>query len=211
MESRNISNQSAPVSDPESRSRFIPEQWLTPFAISDLFVQPNHPLAIDLGCGKGRFLLEHAAAHPDINFLGIDRMLNRIRKIAKKVDKREMENVRLLRLDGFYTVSYLIPEHCVDIYYIFFPDPWPKKRHHHNRIFNDVFLDALYRTMKPRALLHFATDHLPYYDDVYDLLRHDAHFKQTATYEPPPEEKSDFELMFMDDKEIGRCSFEFVQ
>lgn len=189
-------------------ARFLPQQWLTPFSISDLFDDTSRPFEIDLGCGKGRFLLNHAANHPNSNYLGVDRMLKRIRKIARKVERADMRHVRLFRMDGFYTVAYLVPPRSVDTYYVFFPDPWPKTKHHANRIFNSIFLTALHRTMKIGAQLHFSTDHLPYYQEVYALLCQDTHFKQIETYEPPTNEKSDFELMFIDEKKIGRCSFE---
>jgi len=186
--------------------RFFPDNWLSPFSVSDLFAE-NKSLEVDIGCGKGRFLLAHAAQHPDVHFLGIDRMLRRIRKIDRKAMRRELFNIRLMRMDAFYAVSYLIPTNSVSTYYVFFPDPWPKKKHHDNRLFNDVFLKALHRTLRPDGLLHFSTDHLPYYEEVYALLKADTHFIEVKTYIPPPAETSDFELEFQE-KPIGRCSFQ---
>ncbi|MDD2237412.1 MAG: tRNA (guanosine(46)-N7)-methyltransferase TrmB [Kiritimatiellae bacterium] len=191
---------------PHSASvRFIPDQWLYPFSVSDLF-SDERPLEVDVGCGKGRFLLEHAAAHPDVHFLGVDRMLRRIRKIDKKAVRRQLTNIRLLRMDACYTVTHLIPSNSVSTYYLFFPDPWPKKKHHDNRLFDPPFLDAMADTFLPGGSLNFATDHLPYFEEVRDLLRRDARFEEATPYEPPPQEKSDFELLFMD-RPIGRCSF----
>ena len=190
---------------PTSSLRFYPENWLYPFAVTDLFPE-DRPLEVDVGCGKGRFLLEHAAAHPDTHFLGVDRMLRRIRKIDKKAVRRQLTNIRLLRMDACYTVTHLIPRAAVSTYYVFFPDPWPKKRHHDNRLFDPPFLDALNQTLLPGGLLHFATDHLPYFEEVRDLLSRDTRLAETEPYEPPHQEKSDFELLFMD-RPIGRCSF----
>ncbi len=196
----NTASSIAPVSQ-----RFYPSSWLFPFSVTELFPD-SRPLEVDVGCGKGRFLLEHAAAHPDVHFLGVDRMLRRIRKIDKKAVRNGLSNIRLLRMDAYYTVAYLIPPESVSTYYVFFPDPWPKKRHHGNRLFDPGFLDALNATLVPGGSLHFATDHLPYFEEVHALLKQDVRFEEMDAFEPPPSETSDFELLFKD-KPIGRCSF----
>ena len=185
--------------------RCYSDNWLYPMDLSVLF-PAERPLEVDVGCGKGRFLLEHASAHPECSFLGIDRMLRRIRKIDRKARRRGLENIRLLRMDACYAVNYLLPENSVDVFYVFFPDPWPKKRHYANRLFDERFLNALDRTLKPGGLLHVATDHLPYFDEVHELLLRDSRFDELPeAYEPPPTETTDFELQFKE-KPIGRCS-----
>ena len=80
------------------------------------------PLHVDVGCGKGRFLVARAQACPRINFLGIDRQLVRLRKIDKKLRRAGMHNVRLLRLEADYALSYLLPPGSVNVMYILFPD-----------------------------------------------------------------------------------------
>jgi tRNA (guanine-N7-)-methyltransferase len=194
-------------SNPQRQSlRLIPEDWLNPMNLADMFPGEG-PLEVDLGCGKGRFLLARAAAHPGVRFLGIDRMLRRIRKIDSKAQRRGLGNIRLLRMEGYYAVSYLLPAEVIDTYYIFFPDPWPKKRHHENRIFNPRFLDALHRTLRSAGVVHIATDHLPYYEDIAAIMRGDPRFREIKPFVPAPEERTDFELWYLDKKPIGRCSF----
>jgi tRNA (guanine-N7-)-methyltransferase len=186
--------------------RIFPDQWLEPSDFRDAFDHPERPLEIDLGCGKGRFLLARAARFPETNFLGIDRMIGRIRKVDQKALRRALDNVRLFRVDGYYATTYLIAPQTVDTYYIFYPDPWPKGKHRHNRLFNKPFMDAVIRTLKPGGTLHVSTDHLPYFEEIHALLKNDNRFEETAPFIPARDEVSDFELIFSH-KTPGRCSF----
>lgn len=196
-----------PLSNTHRQSlRHVPVDWLYPAEIESFFPGEG-PVEVDLGCGKGRFLLARAAAHPDVRFLGIDRMLKRIRKIDNRAQRLGLRNIRLMRIEGYYAVSYLIPADSISTYYIFFPDPWPKKRHHENRIFNPRFVDALHRTLRADGVVHIATDHQPYFEEIAAVLRADARFREIAPFVPSPEERTDFELWYHDKKPIGRCSF----
>jgi tRNA (guanine-N7-)-methyltransferase len=186
--------------------RIFPQEWLDPFDFAACFEYPEHPFEIDLGCGMGRFLLARAAKFPEINFLGIDRLLNRIRKIDQKARRQELFNIRVFRVDGYYAATYLIPPRSVDTYYIFYPDPWPKGKHRHNRLFNVPFMDAVVRTLKPGGKIHAATDHLPYFEQIHKLLVQDGRFTETDSFYPAEDEVSDFELIFAH-KTPGRCSF----
>ena len=190
----------------QSTLRIYPDQWLKPINFRACFEHPDHPFEIDLGCGKGRFLLARARKFPETNFLGIDRLLNRIKRIDRKSLRTGLLNLRVLRLDGYYAVTYLVPPQSVDTYYIFYPDPWPKGKHHHNRIFNELFMDAIARTLKPGGKIHASTDHLPYFAEIYKLIKADCRFEETETFVPAEDEVSDFELIFSH-KTPGRCSF----
>lgn len=193
---------------PETSQRIYPEQVLQPLDLDAAFGYNHRPIELDLGSGKGRFLLARAQAHPEINYLGIDRMLRRIRKVDRKAVRNGLNNIRLLRMEAYYAVSYLIPAESISAYYILFPDPWPKKKHHDHRLFNPRFIDALYRTMKPGAPVHIATDHLPYFDEIMDVMRaHAERFEETEPWEPTEEERTDFELLFIEHKPIGRATF----
>lgn len=186
--------------------RIYSEDGLSPLPIARLFGR-DAPLTVDVGCGKGRFLLARAKDYPDVNFLGVDRMLRRIRKVDNKATRLSLHNVRLLRMEAYYTVSYLLPADAVSTYFILFPDPWPKKRHHDHRLFNPRFIDALHRTLCAGGLLHFATDHLPYFEEVVEQLRRDARFTEVPAWEPQAHERTDFEGYYLDKKPIGRASF----
>ena len=181
-------------------------EWLGPLPVKSWFAHPERRLEIDLGCGKGRFLLARAAKNPETNFLGIDRMLRRIRKVDNRARRLDLDNVRLMRVEGYYAVAYLIPPAAVDVYYVFFPDPWPKARHEGHRLFNKLFLDALYRTLAPGGVAHVATDHLPYFEQLSQIFACDARFAPVPPFAPPEDEQTDFERYYIESKPIGRLS-----
>jgi tRNA (guanine-N7-)-methyltransferase len=174
--------------------------------IASYFEHPERPLEVDVGCGKGRFLLSRAGKLPNTNFLGIDRMLRRIRALDRKIVRAGLFNVRLLRMEAYYALTYLMPPAAVDTFYIYFPDPWPKKRHQEHRLFNPRFMDALARTLKPRGRMHFATDHWPYYDAVRELFCADSRFQVTDPFIPSDDEQTDFERWYIQRGPIGRLS-----
>lgn len=189
--------------------RIVPRseaEWLGPFPVASFFDDPSRPLEVDLGSGKGRFLLAHAAKHPGVNFLGIDRMLRRIRKVDNRARRLDLSNIRLFRCEGYYAVTYLLPAASVDTCYVFFPDPWPKARHESHRIFNGPFLDGLHRALRSGGVLHFATDHAPYFEAVAPELAADPRFEEVPPFVPPPDEQTDFELYYARSVPIHRLS-----
>ena len=195
------------MSKKETKLRIFPDNWLTPYDFKNAFPHPQHPLEVDIGSGKGRFLVARSGRFPSVNFLGIERMLGRVHQAGRRCERAGRENVRLFRMEGYYAIRHLMPENYVANYYFFFPDPWPKARHHDQRLFNTAFMDALYRTLQPGGALHIATDHLPYFDEIYELLSTDSRFKEIPAFYPIEEERTDFELIFSH-KKVGRCSFQ---
>jgi tRNA (guanine-N7-)-methyltransferase len=127
------------------------------------------PLHIDLGCGDGSFLCELAAKYPAKNFLGIDRQRRRITKTTRKA--AALPNVRVLDVEIASAVRYLLPPDSVETFYLLFPDPWPKRRHHRRRIVTPEFLDSIQRALEPAGLLHIATDHFDYFQHIERLVR----------------------------------------
>lgn len=188
--------------------RIIPSDWMGPLNLPSVFGCKSAALEVDVGCGKGRFLLARAGRHPDISYLGIDSLLLRILRVEREVRRQSLSNVRLLYIEACYAVSYLLPPRSVMTYYIFFPDPWPKRRQHRRRLFDEGFLNALDKTLIPAGSVHIATDHQDYLAAIRKIFRKDARFESIPPFEPSAEEHTDFERLFLGQhKPIGRCSF----
>ncbi len=169
-------------------------------------------LEVEIGCGKGSFLLSRSKAKPDTDFLGIDRMLKRLRRAVSKVTRHGLNNVALLRIEASYAVEYLIPDNSVDAFFILFPDPWPKKRHHRRRLFQESFLVSLAKTLKAGGEVHIATDHTDYFQWITEMFAVCPYFDEIAPYEPAPQEKTNFEIIFLQkEKQINRCSYRLTR
>jgi tRNA (guanine-N7-)-methyltransferase len=125
------------------------------------------PLHVDLGCGDGSFLCALAQRLPDKNFLGIERLLGRIRSSARKV--AGLSNVRLLQMESFYAVRYLLPAESVETFYLLFPDPWPKRRHHRRRIVTPEFLSSIHAALEHDGVIYIATDHYDYFQKIKEI------------------------------------------
>jgi tRNA (guanine-N7-)-methyltransferase len=125
------------------------------------------PLHVDLGCGDGSFLCALAQRLPDKNFLGIERLLSRIRSSARKA--ASLSNVRLLQMESSYAVRYLLPAGSVETFYLLFPDPWPKRRHHRRRIVTPDFLNSVHAALEHKGVIYIATDHLDYFKQIKEI------------------------------------------
>ncbi len=156
----------------------------------------SRPLEIEVGCGKGRFLTARAAAHPECDFLGIERMLDRVRLFAGKCRRGKITNAHVLRLEALYTFHYLLPDHHARTVYVFFPDPWPKRKHHSHRLFGPLFLNALWKRLEVGGKLEFATDHKEYFETVLACFAEDKRFQRVDPMPRPPEVWTEFETLF---------------
>ena len=156
----------------------------------------SRPLEIEVGCGKGKFLTDRAKQHPDCDFLGIERMLERVRLFDGKCRRGKIDNARVLRLEALYTFHYLLPAHHARTVYVFFPDPWPKKKHHSHRLFGPLFLNALWKRLEIGGKLEFATDHKEYFETVKECFAADSRFEEVEPMPRPKEVWTEFETMF---------------
>ena len=156
----------------------------------------TRPVEVDVGCGKGRFLLARARRFPERQFLGIERQDARVARIDVTARRENLANIRLLKADAMKALTAYLPPASVDAVYFFFPDPWPKRKHHKNRLFTPAFLEATLRLLKPYGLLHVATDRPDYGARMVALLGGDPRLRPIDTFERTPDEYTDFELLF---------------
>ena len=146
---------------------FVPANHFRELSKAEIFPDPSRPLEVDLGCGDATFLIEMAKAHPERDFLGVERMLGRVEKTQKKIIRNGLTNVRVLRLESAYTVGWLLPTSSVSRLHLLCPDPWPKTRHHKNRLVNqEEFLNGLARILQPQGEFLLKTDHAEYFEDA---------------------------------------------
>jgi tRNA (guanine-N7-)-methyltransferase len=140
------------------------------------------PVEIEIGIGKGRFLLAAAETRPEVNHLGIEWANEFLRIAESRATKRGLVNVRFVRVDARQLVARAIPPASVRALYVFYPDPWPKKRHNKRRFFQPATLDAVARFLEPDARLHVATDHDEYWSIIEPLIDSHAGFERLAEF-----------------------------
>jgi tRNA (guanine-N7-)-methyltransferase len=127
------------------------------------------PVEIEVGIGKGRFLLAAAAGRPEVMHLGIEWTNKYLRFAESRAKKRELENIKFARLDVHHLMP-VIPDHSVTAFYVFYPDPWPKKRHLKRRFLQLSNAVQMSRTLVAGGHLHVATDHDPYWSEIEPLF-----------------------------------------
>ena len=128
------------------------------------------PIHIEIGTGKGAFLLNEALSRPDTNFLGIEWARRYYRYAVDRIGRWSVKNVRIIRTDAVSFLTEFITDNSVDCFHIYFPDPWPKKRHHKRRFFCDANLKHILRALKTGGELKIATDHAEYFEVIKCLL-----------------------------------------
>jgi len=125
---------------------------------------------VEIGSGKGTSLLAEAQSHPEINYFGIERANKYYRYAVDRMGRWGLNNVRLIRADAAELVEDYFPDASVSCFHIYFPDPWPKKRHHKRRFFCDENLAQLLRCLIPGGIINIATDHEDYFRQMSEVL-----------------------------------------
>jgi tRNA (guanine-N7-)-methyltransferase len=133
----------------------------------EVFTQDG-PLVLEIGFGMGQSLLEQAEASPNTRFVGVEVHRPGVGATLAGIEKRGLTNLRLIEGDATLVLQHMLPEGCLDRLQLFFPDPWPKKKHHKRRIVNPAFVERVVRVLKPGGVLHMATDWLPYAEHMLE-------------------------------------------
>lgn len=147
------------------------------------------PIQVEIGFGNGAFLLELAIRQPDRNFLGIEVSWRSIKRLLRRIDKRGLENIRIVNGGAQAILSHLFKPNSIEEVYINFPDPWPKERNHQRRLIRPEFLELLAEKTVPGGWLNIATDHADYAAWIADVLEGQSFFTScyptTAVHELP--------------------------
>lgn len=134
--------------------------WLDP---RTWFDEPDRPFEIEIGSGKGTFLLKQAEADPGTNYLGIEWERPFAAYSADRVRRRGLKNVRMLCADATSFLRWRCPDRLARVIHLYFSDPWPKVKHHKNRVIQHAFLAQAWRVLTPGGELRVVTDH----DDLW--------------------------------------------
>ena len=122
----------------------------------------KHPVHIEIGSGRGEFLLKSAIQNPDVNFIGIDLKEKRVKTLFRKLYKEKLNNVRIAKIFLNEETINFLPPNSIEKIYLQHPDPWPKKRHFHRRIIQHSFIDIMHKLLIQGGIVDIATDHEDY-------------------------------------------------
>jgi len=181
-----------------------------PLSLEDLFPLPQ-PFELEIGCGDGGFLFEYAQRHPDRNFLGVERLLGRVRKLSKKGLREGLTNLRLLRIEARYVLEYLLPEHAFEALHIYFPDPWPKDRHRRHRLINETFPPLARRILRQKGVIYLRTDDPVYFGQMQETFQDLKDFAVETTPGEIASITTEFERQWLDQgRHIHRAAYRLV-
>ncbi len=134
-----------------------------------IFGRPG-PVHIEIGAGKATFLLNQARIQPGTNFFGIEWANKYYRHAVDRIGRWALTNVRIIRADAAAFLTDFVPQGSVECFHIYFPDPWPKKRHHKRRLVCNANLEQFLRCLKQDGVIKIATDHAEYFEQIQTVL-----------------------------------------
>ena len=192
-----------PVLDPS------PDPWLPSTRLFPAYVWPEvfgriAPVEIDLGAGDGVYAEARARSEPGRNFVAVERLLGRATKIAKKAIRGGLGNLKVLRLESSYFIRNLCAVGTLDAVTLRYPDPWPKRRHHGNRILNSKFAGELAQAVWIGGLLKLTTDDSEYFQWACGEVDQCRAWKVEPGWTGREEPTSEFEEQF---KKEGRSVY----
>jgi tRNA (guanine-N7-)-methyltransferase len=157
----------------------------------------TQPLEVELGCGDGSFLLNYAKQHPGHNFIGVERLAGRIRKIDRKGRRSGLKNLRGVRIESSYFLEYLLPRQSAVALHVYFPDPWPKRKHWRHRFINERFPEIAKRALTPGGVVYLRTDHESYFVQMQGVFAANTTFRVVETPAELSALVTDFEQDFL--------------
>ncbi len=145
------------------------------------------PKILEIGFGMGESTAEIAAQHPNTDFIGVEVHTPGVGSLLKQIGERNLQNLRIVQHDAVEVLQHMIGENTLDGVHIFFPDPWPKTRHHKRRLIQAPFVRLIASRLKSGAYLHAATDWQAYAEHILETLKQEPLLQNTALeYAPRP-------------------------
>ena len=134
-----------------------------------IFPKANKTI-MEIGFGMGEATAIIAKNHPDNAYIAVDVHPPGIGKLLSRIDEDKLANVKVIEDDVHVVLEHMFADHCLDGIHLFFPDPWPKKKHHKRRIVNDGFLQLIHPKLKKGGFIHIATDWVPYATSIQEVF-----------------------------------------
>ena len=180
--------ESLPPAGDAPRPEDDPRRW---------FEDPDRPFELEIGSGKGTFLIQEAPHRPEHNFLGIEWMMAFWRYAADRARRRGMQNVRMLHADAVEFIRQRVASESIHTFHLYFSDPWPKSRHHRRRVVQDATLQEFHRVIEPGGTLRIVTDHDELWAWYEEHAAHSLNVNPTNPACRPNQVKSNFERKFI--------------
>ena len=147
--------------------------------------EQDRPLEMEIGSGKGTFLVQQASVNPQVNYIGVEFAKSYWRYGADRCRRQGLENVRLVHAEAGSFVRYYVPDECLRQVHIYFPDPWPKKRHHKRRLIQESFLRVIHSKLTPDGKINIATDHAEYFQWIVEHIERVDSLFERHPFESP--------------------------
>ena len=163
-----------------------------------------NPVILEIGSGKGRFLIGSAIERPDRNYIGIEKSLHYSRLIVERIAKRNLTNVRLINHDAALVIERMFPDESISEVHVYFPDPWPRKREQKRRIMRADVLREIRRVLVPGGWGIYVTDHREYFEAAVPVI---AEVFRVETRIPGPDDppRTNYEAKY---RAEGRAIYE---
>ena len=155
----------------------------------------DNPIYLELGMGKGQFVIEMSKRNPDINFIGIEKSATIVLKAIDKLVQEDRPNLRFM-CDGVENIDKVFKAHSIDKIFLNFSDPWPKKRHEARRLTHHNFLSIYEKLLKPGSLLEFKTDNVGLFDFSLEEIKNSNFELLEFTYDLHNDKKLNEDLKF---------------
>ena len=183
------------ASQPRGAGWIIRPDILNAIPFEALFGNRN-PVELELGAGDGSFIVRHASEHPACNFLAIERLLGRLRKIDRKARTQGLTNLRGMRIEAGYLLERMITPGSLSAIHVYFPDPWPKRRHWKHRLIQPAFATFAHAALADGGIVYLRTDHTAYFEQMLEVFTQASGFEPVSAPAALLANQTDFEREF---------------